>query len=373
MNAKRWLYLGTIAALLALGMLGGCSRSRNDAQIAGEVVTKINSDANLPNKQIAVTASKGVVTLSGAVGSELERSAAANDAAQVEGVRTVVNNLQVAAPVSASAAAPTTATEHPAAEPVRAKPSSRTYARRKPSASVASEPAAPAVTAVAPTPVAAPAPPKIPEPPKPVTIPEGTILSVRMIDAVDSDHNQPGDTFRATLDSPITLDDKVVVPQGADIQGRVAELKSSGRFSGRSAIALELASMSMNGRHYTLHTNQYSREGTSRGKRTAATVGGGAAVGAIIGGIAGGGKGAVIGATVGAGAGTGVTAATKGQQIHVPSEALLTFRLENQITVTPVASINRGSVPRVNEPDDTQNDARAQDDPDVPVLKRRDQ
>jgi len=202
-----------------------------------------------------------------------------------------------------------------------------------------SAPSTPAVTTPAPT-VAA-APPLPPPPPKPVTIESGTTLSVRMIYAIDTARNQPGDTFRATLDSPITVDDKVVIPQGAEITGRVAELKSSGHFTGKPELALELTSVSMNGRKYTMHTDQYSREGSSRGKNTAAKVGGGAAIGSIIGAIAGGGKGAAIGGVVGAGAGGGVQAASKGQSVKVASEALLSFRLESPLTVTPVNSINR--------------------------------
>ncbi len=82
-------------------------------------------------------------------------------------------------------------------------------------------------------------------------------------------------------------------------------------------------------------------QGTGRGKRTAATVGGGAALGAIIGGIAGGGKGAAIGAGAGAAAGTGVQGVTKGQKVELPSETVLDFQLAQPVTVTPAATRNR--------------------------------
>ena len=322
MNAGHSFY--ALTAVLLLSVLVGCSRGRNDGQIASDVQNKINADANVPTKQITVTADNGVVTLSGTVGSEMERAAAANDAAQVEGVRTIVNNLQVA---PATASMPEEMVSEVPQEQPAARPSARrTSAPRR--AGARYEPS-PAASSSAPAPAAAA--------PKPVTIPEGTVLSVRMIDAIDTAQNQVGDTFRATLDAPITIGDRVVVPAGADIVGRVAESKSAGRFAGRSEIALELSSLAYNGRRYSLQTSQYTRQGTSRGKRTAATVGGGAALGAIIGGIAGGGKGAAIGATVGAGAGTGVQAATKGQQIKVPSEAVLGFRLESSLAVTPTS------------------------------------
>jgi len=115
-------------------------------------------------------------------------------------------------------------------------------------------------------------------------------------------------------------------------------VKSAGRFAGQSVLTLELTKLTMNGKSYSLQTNQWTKSGNGRGKSTAAKVGGGAAVGAVLGGIFGGGKGAAIGAAAGAGAGTGVSAATKGQQIILRPEAVIAFQLQNPITVTPGAS-----------------------------------
>jgi len=88
-------------------------------------------------------------------------------------------------------------------------------------------------------------------------------------------------------------------------------------------------------KYYNIQTDQYHREGTSRGKNTAEKVGAGSVIGAIIGGIAGGGKGAAIGAAAGGGVGGGVQAATKGQQIKLPSETVLNFGLQSSLTVIP--------------------------------------
>lgn len=354
MKAKAPLYLPVLILVLILGLAAGCSKnplgsSRSDAQIASDVQNKIFSDPNVQSRQISVQSANGVVTIAGNVNSEAERAAAANDAAQVEGVKTVVNNLQVQ---TASATPP------PMAEQEQAEstpPPAATQPRRS------SRPAATRATttrgsgsrvrdyseeasgggigssngsSMAPSTPAAPVARK-------VTIPDGTTLSVRLIDAVDSEVNQPGDTFRGTLNAPIVVNDDVVVPAGADVQGRVVDVKSAGRFAGQSTLAIELIKLEVNGRGYQLQTDQWSKSGSSRGKATAAKVGGGAAVGALIGGLAGGGKGAAIGATIGAGAGTGVSAATKGQQIRLGSEALLTFRLESPLTVTAVSQLNR--------------------------------
>ena len=353
MKARLILVVACVMALMLVA--AGCDRARSDAQIAQEIQQKIQADANLPNKQISVNSANGVVTLSGTVGSEMERLAAANDASQVEGVRTVVNNLQVA-----QAAAPPPVESAPA--PSYSAPARRTAAARAPSRPSYEPPArseAPASSAVGQTSSGigqSAAGNRAPAAPQPVTIPAGTPLAIRMIDSVESDKNQPGDRFRATLDAPVLVDDKVVIPRGADIEGRVVELATAGRFKGRSELALELSRLMLNGKTYQLQTSQWSKQGGSRGKRTAATVGGGAAVGALIGGLAGGGKGAAIGAAVGAGAGTGVQAATKGEQVRVPSETVLDFSLEAPVTVTPTSQVDRQGLSRRVEPADPEED-----------------
>jgi hypothetical protein len=115
------------------------------------------------------------------------------------------------------------------------------------------------------------------------------------------------------------------------------DVKSAGRFAGQSDLVIELTRLTMNGRIYSLTTDHWSKSGNSRGKSTAAKVGGGAVVGAILGGIFGGGKGAAIGGAAGAGAGTGVSAAGKGEQIILKPETLLNFQLQNSISVVPGA------------------------------------
>jgi len=163
-------------------------------------------------------------------------------------------------------------------------------------------------------------------------------LSIRLNDEVNSEKAQVGDIFHGSLSTPITVDEQTVIPTTADVEGRVVEVRSAGRFAGQSVLTLELTKLTMNGKTYNLQTNQWTKSGSGRGKSTAAKVGGGAAVGAVLGGIFGGGKGAAIGAAAGAGAGTGVSAATKGQQIVLRPEAIIGFQLQNPITVTPGAS-----------------------------------
>jgi hypothetical protein len=349
MKPRASLSYFVVAVLLGLALTAGCARGPNDAQITGEVQSKIAADSNVQNKQIGVQSANGVVTLSGAVNSEMERTAAGNDAAQVAGVKTVVNNLTVAPAQTAQQQPPAAVEQPPAEEPAPAsKAAPERRARPAPRRAPASRETAATPNSVTPAsteaansglPVAAPVAPPTPAT---VTVPEGTTIAIRLIDPIDSERNQVGDTFRATLDQPIYVGDEVVIPKGADVEGKIAEVKSAGHYTGQSVLALELVRMNMNGKSYSLRTNQYTRQGASRGKNTAAKVGGGAALGAIIGGIAGGGKGAAIGAGIGAGAGTGVQTVTKGQQIKLPSETVLNFTLEAPLSVTPSASRTRG-------------------------------
>jgi len=168
-----------------------------------------------------------------------------------------------------------------------------------------------------------------------VTIPAGTTLAIRLVDGIDSERNQPGETFKATLNSPLSVEGDVVIPAGYDVEGHLVDVKSAGKFAGKSVVVLQLDRISVGGKSYAIQTDEYKREGSSRGKNTAEKVGAGAAIGAIIGGIAGGGKGAGIGAAAGGGLGGGVQAATKGQQIKLPSETVVNFTLQSPLTVIP--------------------------------------
>jgi YMGG-like Gly-zipper len=164
-----------------------------------------------------------------------------------------------------------------------------------------------------------------------VLIPAGTHLVVRMIDGIDSDRNKVGDSFQASLDEPLIVDSTQVAPKGTTVYGKLEQAKSAGRIEGRSELRLVLTGIVLNGSTYNMVTGDYTVQGSSRGKQTAERAGIGAGLGAVIGAIAGGGKGAAIGAGVGAGAGTAVQVMTHGQQVHVPSETVLNFSLEQPV------------------------------------------
>lgn len=180
---------------------------------------------------------------------------------------------------------------------------------------------------------AQPAPPPLPQP-KAVEVPKTATLTVRMVDGIDSAVNNEGEIFHASLESPLLVDNQVVVSRGADIYVRLVGAKSAGRLHGKSELHLQLVKMEYQGRSYPLVSSTYSVTGISRGKDTAKKVGGGAALGAIIGAIAGGGVGAGIGAGVGAAGGAVYSGATKGKQVKIPAETRLDFELEQPVLVT---------------------------------------
>jgi hypothetical protein len=171
------------------------------------------------------------------------------------------------------------------------------------------------------------------EPVPVVTLPEGTRIIVRTTIAIDTDRNRVGDPFDAVLEQPLALGSQVLVPRGVPVKGRIAYSRESGKLSGQSMLILELTELITGGRTYQLSTTDYSQQGASRGKETAGTVGGGAALGAIIGAIAGGGKGAAIGAATGAAVGAGVQVVTSGETLKVPAETVLEFRLQHPLAI----------------------------------------
>ena len=156
-----------------------------------------------------------------------------------------------------------------------------------------------------------------------------------MIDKLSSEENQANDTFHATLEQPIVVNGQTLYPKGADVTGRVSDVKKTGRLSDPGELDLILKTVSSGGMNSNLRVQPLVIKGESHTKSNAGKIGGGAALGAVIGAIAGGGKGAAIGAGVGGAAGAGAAAATGKKPATVDSEAVLAFT-----TVTDSAVAN---------------------------------
>ena len=338
---RRKLLFSTLSLFLLFAF--ACNKPSDDA-VTTSIKAKLYSEPLLRSATVDVSAKEGIVTLTGQVPDDAARLAAQHIAAMTPGVKTVVDQTTMAPPPPAT----TAANFPPPAPPVRPmRPAKLPRSPSKPAA-----PAPVATPAPAPPPASdsgpgplhdpvpekpsAPAPPPPPPPPQPitVTIPDGTIITVRTIDAIDSSVNRTGQSFRASLDAPIVVGDRIVVPKGLNMNLKLVDASSAGKFKGRSELTVSLDSFTYQGKTYQVASSDVQEKGGSRGKRSAEVIGGGAVLGAIIGGLAGGGKGAAIGAGVGAGGGTAVQALTHGQQVKIPSETRLDFTLHDPVSVT---------------------------------------
>ncbi|HEV2348517.1 MAG TPA: BON domain-containing protein [Terriglobia bacterium] len=341
-------------AVLALSMgVSACNVQSlfgpDDKAIVSDIQAKLFQDSVLKTRDIRVSSNKGVVELDGTVQTDLEKAAVERLAGEASGVKKVDNQLQVSTPAVAEAsptpqAPPVRPQERPEdsapprsrarrTEPSTPKRGKHSAESNNTSAPATGESATKETQKPSPAPEAASAPPPPPQPIQ-VTIPAGTVITVRMIDGVDSSRDQAGQDFGASVAAPVVVNDQVVISQGSDARVRLVKAANAGHMTGKSEVELALASITVNGSSYDAESTTYSQTGASRGKRTAETVGGGAVLGGLIGAIAGHGKGAVIGSAIGAGAGTAVEAGTKAPPMKVPAETKIDFTLKTAITVT---------------------------------------
>jgi len=170
--------------------------------------------------------------------------------------------------------------------------------------------------------------------PAPVTIPKGTVLSVRLTQEVDVDASHTGMTYKSLLDDPVMMGGKVVLPRGAAVVLQAVNVEQAGKMKGADKVVLKANSVALGGRQYDVTTTQVESKGSGEGKKTARKVGGGAGLGAIVGGIAGGGTGAAIGAAAGA-AGGAIMASQGTEHLKIPAETRLQFTLNADVTVQP--------------------------------------
>jgi hypothetical protein len=307
---------------------------RSDQEIANDIQSRIDAESALNGQNIKVNVNAGTATLNGTVNNDAARALAAADSGAASGVRTVINNLTVA-PQRAERQPPPPKPERRHHRPDRNLP---------PNAS----PDQQAMTQAAPPPPpqeAAPTQPASPpQPPPPVartvSVATGTSLPVRLADALDSATTQTGQVIHGTLAADIIADNMVAIPSGTSVTGRVVDAKDATHFSGSSLLSIEVTQIELKGQPVAVSTSAFSQQGKGRGKNTAMKTGGGAALGAIIGAIAGGGKGAAIGAASGGGLGAGVNAVTRGEQVKIPAETLINFKLQSPISVTTSRSAN---------------------------------
>lgn len=264
-----------VAALVSFSL--GCSRASNQA-IAKDVQAKISADPDTKDSKVSVEAKDGKITLSGSVNSQAAQQKIDQIAREESGAKSVDDQTTILPGA-------TQAFDQPA--------------------------------------------------PQPIVIPAGTVFVVTTSQALSSKNSHAGQTFLATLAQPVSVEGRTAFPKGATASGTVVAAKTKGKIKGQGELALTLTSISTEGQTHQIQTNVLSSTVKGKGKRTAATTGGGAAGGALIGGLAGGGKGAGIGALVGATAGFVGGAFTGNKQIEIPAESPLSFTLTAPVTLPP--------------------------------------
>jgi hypothetical protein len=159
----------------------------------------------------------------------------------------------------------------------------------------------------------------------------GTAIPVRTTQAIDSSV-QDGLVYTGTVDEDVRdRQGRIALPKGA-----TAELVV--RRDASNELVLDLDSVTANGQRYAVDATRHpvatggidiKNSGIGNNEETIKHVGGGALLGTVIGAVVGGGKGAAIGAAAGAAVGAGTQILTHGRKVSVPSEALLTYRLQS--------------------------------------------
>ncbi len=144
-----------------------------------------------------------------------------------------------------------------------------------------------------------------------IEVPEGTSLEIRLEQAVTTARNRTGDSFEASLASPVVVDGKIAIPEGAQLRGLVRDAKPSARSTGRAVLTLTLSSLYMRGKTHPLETNSKTSSTNRRAKGNLLWVGGGSNMES-----------------------SSIKALVPGKKhIGIPPEAVMTFRLQKPLLV----------------------------------------
>ncbi|HUQ95784.1 MAG TPA: hypothetical protein VM120_29165 [Bryobacteraceae bacterium] len=165
-------------------------------------------------------------------------------------------------------------------------------------------------------------------------VPAGTEIVVRTNEAIDARHPTDSRIYSGIVDRDVRdARGRVVIDRGAEVELIMREASAND-------IVVDLESINVNGRRYIVDSpsevisgSDDRKRGVGVNSRTGRYVGGGAIIGSIIGAIAGGGSGAAIGAATGAGAGAVGQTVTRGGRVRLPSESIITFRLDRPLRI----------------------------------------
>ncbi|WP_047487570.1 BON domain-containing protein [Terriglobus sp. TAA 43] len=359
----------------------------SDAQVEANVLKAFAEDNRLANQSINSSTVFGTVTLTGSVTDEASRTAAEQVASHVGGVTKVVSQLTVGAPETAAAdpadanmmpadgsSLPAAqgaiiAAQHPQTDPENGNqaPPQQGYAQPQDGQQASSQ-----MPDGDPNGYPQNAPQQAPQrrlyyrdyqrqmaqqqqggyPPQQqqgyaqqqgqpggvqVTVPDGTVLPVRINHWISSGNAQPGSTFDAFVTSDILAGGEIAIPRGATVEGTVVDAKGAGVLKGRGELTLQLTALNLGGQRIPLQSQPFVINGHDKSLQSVNSTIIGAGLGALFGAAVGGGTGAAIGAGVGGAAGLGTSAASGGGNANVPAEAMLQFRLVAPVQVVTVS------------------------------------
>ena len=157
----------------------------------------------------------------------------------------------------------------------------------------------------------------------------GTQVPVRTTERID-ERSFDGRVYSGVVDDDVRdATGRVAIRRGSAVELIVRQARDGD-------LILDLDSIIVDGQRYAVRADKTRVDAGSSsgdGRRTAEYAGGGALLGTIIGAVTGGGKGAAIGAAAGAAAGASAGVLTRGHEVRVPAESLVTFRLERALDV----------------------------------------
>lgn len=166
-----------------------------------------------------------------------------------------------------------------------------------------------------------------------INVPQGTVLAMRLQTTLSTKTANVGDRFEAGVSSPVHVNGKLAIPEGAQVSGHVILAEQPGKTSGRGQLQLSYDQLRFDGRSYNLGSRSQIYESKSGTTKDVAMIGGGAVAGGIVGGVLGGGGGAAKGAVIGGAAGTGASLLTRGPQLELERGTALQLRLDQSVSV----------------------------------------
>jgi hypothetical protein len=182
-----------------------------------------------------------------------------------------------------------------------------------------------------------------------LTIPAGTKIPISLRNAISTKGNHQGDPVYAQTTFPVVVDDRIVVPAGTYVQGKISSIKPAGRIKGRAEVLMHFTTLiypsgytvmlpgSLENAPAVDKAKVKDREGTiqadSNAGKTAETIAQPAATGAVIGAVSHGGEGALIGAGVGGAVGTAIAALSHGNEVKITPGTTFEVVLQREVSI----------------------------------------